>query len=118
MSAKVFTRLDPYVWRLTFKWARWRHRNKPRRWVVGRYFGKFNTFRNDHWVFGDRDSGGYLVKFAWTSIRRHVMVKGAASTDDPALAEYWAVDTAQQAPAGQLHARPARQAGRAVSAVR
>ena len=30
------------------------------------------------------------MKFAWTSINRHVMVKGAASPDDPALAEYWA----------------------------
>jgi RNA-directed DNA polymerase len=41
-------------------------------------------------VFGDRDSGGHLVKFAWTSISQHVMVKGAASPDDPALADYWA----------------------------
>jgi RNA-directed DNA polymerase len=40
-------------------------------------------------VFGDRDSGGHLVKFAWTSINRHVMVKGAASPDDPALADFW-----------------------------
>ncbi len=55
-----------------------------------RYFGKFNKFRNDHWVFGDRDSGAYLVKFSWTAIERHVPVKGAASPDDPALASYWA----------------------------
>ena len=64
--------------------------NKPKRWVVGRYFGKFNKFRNDRWVFGDRDSGAYLVKFSWTAIERHVPVKGAASPDDPALAGYWA----------------------------
>ena len=64
--------------------------NKPKRWIVGRYFGKFNKFRNDRWVFGDRDSGAYLVKFSWTGIRRHVPVKGAASPDDPALAGYWA----------------------------
>ena len=37
-------------------------------WIVGRYFGKFNKFRNDRWVFGDRDSGAYLVKFSWTGI--------------------------------------------------
>ena len=70
--------------------ARWRHSNKPKRWIVGRYFGKFNKFRNDHWVFGDRDTGAYLVKFSWTAIERHVPVKGAASPDDPALAAYWA----------------------------
>src|SRR5205814_6202729 len=66
------------------------HNNKPKRWIVGRYFGKFNKFRNDHWVFGDRDSGACLVKFSWTAIQRHVPVKGAASPDDPALASYWA----------------------------
>ena len=90
VSSEVFSSLDTYMWRLLYKWARWRHRNKPRRWVVTRYFGKFNKFRNDHWVFGDRDSGGYLVKFSWTGIERHVPVKGAASPDDPALASYWA----------------------------
>jgi RNA-directed DNA polymerase len=90
VSSRVFRSLDTYVWRLLYKWARWRHRNKPRRWIVARYFGKFSKFRNDHWVFGDRDSGGYLVKFSWTGIERHVPVKGWASPDDPAMAEYWA----------------------------
>jgi RNA-directed DNA polymerase len=90
VSSEVFSSLDTYVWRLLYKWARWRHKNKPRRWAVTRYFGKFNKFRNDHWVFGDRDSGAYLVKFSWTGIERHVPVKGAASPDDPALASYWA----------------------------
>ena len=90
VSSEVFGSLDTYVWKLLYKWARWRHQNKPRRWVVARYFGKYCKFRNDHWVFGDRDSGGYLVKFSWTGIERHVPVKGGASPDDPALASYWA----------------------------
>jgi RNA-directed DNA polymerase len=90
VSSEVFASLDHHVWSLLYKWSRWRHKNKPRRWVVARYFGKFNKFRNDRWVFGDRDSGGYLVKFSWTGIERHVPVKGAASPDDPALASYWA----------------------------
>jgi len=41
-------------------------------------------------VFGDRDTGRYLVKFAWTPIVRHRMVKGASSVDDPLLTGYWA----------------------------
>jgi RNA-directed DNA polymerase len=90
VSSKVFQSLDNYLWGLLYKWARWRHKNKPRTWIVARYFGKFNKFRNDRWVFGDRNSGAYLVKFSWTGIERHVMVKGAASPDDPALASYWA----------------------------
>jgi RNA-directed DNA polymerase len=46
--------------------------------------------RQDRWVFGDRDTGAYLAKFAWTKIVRHVPVHGWASPDDPALARYWA----------------------------
>jgi hypothetical protein len=42
------------------------------------------------WVLGDRDTGAYLTKFAWTKIVRHVPVRGGASPDDPALTEYWA----------------------------
>jgi RNA-directed DNA polymerase len=90
VSSRLFRWLDSYLWKLLYKWARWRHSNKPKRWIVGRYFGKFNKFRNDRWVFGDRDTGAYLVKFSWTAIERHVQVKGAASPDDPALASYWA----------------------------
>ena len=90
VSSRLFNGLDFYMWKLLYKWATWRHKNKPKHWIVGRYFGKFNKFRNDRWVFGDRDSGAYLVKFSWTAIQRHVPVKGRASPDDPALAEYWA----------------------------
>ena len=89
MSKHAYSLLDDYLWRLACKWADFSHPNKPRRWIVGRYFGKFNTFRNDHWVFGSRDSGAYLLKFAWTKIVRHLMVEGRASPDDPALAGYW-----------------------------
>jgi len=90
VSSRLFGSLDHYLWHLTYKWATWRHQNKPKRWIVGRYFGKYCKFRNDHWVFGDRDSGAYLVRFSWTAIERHVPVTGAASPDDPALARYWA----------------------------
>jgi RNA-directed DNA polymerase len=90
VSKEVFSSLDHYVWRLTYRWARRAHPNKSRRWAVARYFGTFNPSRRDRWVFGDRDSGRYLVKFSWTRIVRHQMVTGGASPDDPALAGYWA----------------------------
>jgi RNA-directed DNA polymerase len=90
VSARVFHALTEYLWKLTYKWACQSHPNKPKRWIVGRYFGKFNKFRNDRWVFGDRDTGAYLPKPAWTDIVRHTPVKGWASPDDPALAGYWA----------------------------
>ena len=90
VSTRVFAALTDYLWRLTYKWACWSHRNKPKHWIVGRYFRKFEKFRNDRWVFGDKDTGAYLPKPAWTDIVRHTLVKGGASPDDPALAGYWA----------------------------
>jgi RNA-directed DNA polymerase len=90
VSSRAFAALDTHVWRLTHKWAKYSHPNKPKDWVIARYFGTFNRSRRDRWVFGDRDSGAYLLKFAWTKIVRHQMVKGRASPDDPALADYWA----------------------------
>ena len=49
-------------------------------------------------MFGDRDTGAYLAKFAWTKIVRHVPVHGWASPDDPALARYWAAGGANGYP--------------------
>jgi RNA-directed DNA polymerase len=90
VSKHAFTTLDAYVWWLAFKWAVRSHRNKPKHWVRARYFGAFNAARRDNWVFGDRATGAYLTKFAWTKIVRHQMVDGFASPDDPKLAGYWA----------------------------
>ena len=90
VSSRLFDSLDAYMWKLLYKWSAWSHPNKPKDWIVGRYFGKHNRFRNDRWVFGAPGTSAYVTKFAWTGIVRHIMVKGAASPDDPALAEYWA----------------------------
>lgn len=57
---------------------------------MNRYFGEFNPTRGERWVFGSRETGHYLRKFAWTKIVRHQVVTGTASPDDPSLAEYWA----------------------------
>ena len=90
VSKRVFTSMDDHMWKLTYKWANYSHQNKPKTWIIHRYYGQFNPARLDRWVFGDRDSGAYLPKFAWTNIVRHYMVSGTASPDDPALAQYWA----------------------------
>jgi RNA-directed DNA polymerase len=90
VSNRVFSNLDAYMWRLTYRWARHTHPNKSKWWAVDRYFGQFNKASQNRWVFGDHASGLYLHKFSWTKIVRHVMVKGTASPDDPDLAQYWA----------------------------
>jgi RNA-directed DNA polymerase len=90
VSSTTFKALDQYLWALTYRWALLSHRNKSRPWVFARYFGKFNRSRQDRWVFGDRNSGAYLHRFAQTGIVRHQMVRYRASPDDPQLADYWA----------------------------
>ena len=89
VSSETFSALDDYMWTLTYKWTLFTHPNKPKAWIIPRYFGQFNKFRRDRWVFGDRESGAYIQKFAWTRIVRHWMVQGTASPDDPALTVYW-----------------------------
>ena len=90
VSSDAFHSLDTHLWRLTYKWAVYSHWNKPKSWIIPRYYGMFNNSRRDRWVFGDRQSDAYMQKFAWTRIVRHRMVKGTASPDDPTLVNYWA----------------------------
>ena len=98
VSSKVFNALDNYMWWLTYRWATHSHPMKSAKWITFRYYGRFNKFRNDRWVFGDpghplgeaNDKTVYMVKFAWTNIVRHVPVAGGASPDDPDLTDYWA----------------------------
>ena len=47
VSAEIFGSLDQYLWELTFKWARFSHANKPTRWIVSRYYDRFNKARQD-----------------------------------------------------------------------
>ena len=97
-SKKSFQSLDNYLWQQLYKWARRRHPKKSRRWVTARYFGQFNQHRRNRWVFGDRETGAYLHKYAWTKIVRHAPVPGRHSPYDPALAQFWADRRRNQKP--------------------
>lgn len=90
VSTETFQNLDGHLWRLPYKWACFRHNGRSKRWIVKRYFGQFHPARRDRWVFGDRDSGRYLIQFAWTKIIRHDLVKHDSSPDDATLTGYWA----------------------------
>jgi RNA-directed DNA polymerase len=100
VSKRAFSALDAHLWRLVYKWATFSHSNKSKRWIISRYFGKFNPARQDKWIFGSQDTGFYLRKFAWTPIVRHRMVAGTASPDDPCLTEYWAQRRRRSKPPG------------------
>jgi RNA-directed DNA polymerase len=89
VSSETFNKLDNWMFLRAGRHVRRAHPRKSNDWLAGRYWGKLNRERNDHWVFGDKRTGRYLLKFRWFKIERHVMVRGTASPDDPALREYW-----------------------------
>lgn len=89
VSTEVFSALDNKMFSWAYRYTSRTHPAKSWSWRRGRYFGRFNPQRRDRWVFGDKQTGQHLLKFAWFSIQRHAMVKGDCSPDDPDLAEYW-----------------------------
>lgn len=93
VSKQTFAALDHWMHRRAYRYARFMHPRKPWKWLKDRYWGKFAVSRRTTWVFGDRHTGAFLPKMAWTKIERHVMVKGKHSPDDPTLVEYWAMRT-------------------------
>jgi RNA-directed DNA polymerase len=89
VSKHTFETLDRWMLTRCARHVRSNHSRKGWRWCRKKYWGALNPKRADRWVFGDKSKGAYLLKLSWTPIRRHVLVKGAASPDDPALRGYW-----------------------------
>ncbi len=94
------------MYRRECRYAKRTHPNKSDKWRKQRYWGRLtlrlrsglrltrsaersNLERQDNWVFGNKDSGNYLLKFSWFNIERHTLIKGKASPDDPSLKSYW-----------------------------
>ncbi|NES23111.1 MAG: group II intron reverse transcriptase/maturase, partial [Symploca sp. SIO3E6] len=86
---QIFRKLDYWMSTRARRYAQRMHPKKSQGWRNYKYWGRFNKERNDHWVFGDKRSGQYLLKFSWFNVMRHTMVKGDASPDDPHLKVYW-----------------------------
>ncbi len=89
VSSREFSKLDHYLYTRQRRYVNWTHPKKSLRWKQRRYWGKLNLRRNDNWVFGDKKTGAYMLKFSWFNISRHVLVKGRSSPDDPQLRDYW-----------------------------
>ena len=94
VSKETFSYISYRVWQYLWRWAKRRHPNKNTTWVRKAYFKNINGTK---WRFactisehrGLVDKIYSLYPIAYTSIERHVKVKGEASPDDPSLKEYW-----------------------------
>ncbi len=88
-SSEIFGKLDTWMYLRGRRYAARMHPNKNQQWRHKRYWGRLNLERNDKWVFGNKQTGKHILKFSWFNIKRHPLVKGKASPDDPNLKEYW-----------------------------
>ncbi|BAZ46916.1 RNA-directed DNA polymerase (plasmid) [Chondrocystis sp. NIES-4102] len=89
VSSKIFSKLDDYLFLRQVRFVKRTHPKKKKKWTQNKYWGRLNLQRKDNWVFGDKESGNLMLKFSWTKIERHSLVKKRASPDDPSLQEYW-----------------------------
>jgi len=89
VASHTFNALDDWMFHREVRYVKRSHPSKSWGWTKRTYFGRYNPKRRDHWVFGDKRTGAYLLKFAWFPIERHILVRGTASPDDPQLRDYW-----------------------------
>jgi len=94
VASKAFHNLDNYLFLLQWRWARWEHQKRSRRWRRTRYWGRV-TNRADIWTFHGQKS--HMRKHSWTPIKRHVLVERFACVDDPDREGYWAARKAMEA---------------------
>ncbi len=97
VASDVFAGMDHFMLGREMRYVRRTHRRKSNSWRKARYWGKLHPKRNDRWVFGNTQTGAYLMKFKWFKIERHILVRGTASPDDPHLRGYWAARYAARA---------------------
>jgi len=90
VASATFRLLDEWMYDRAYRYLKRRHPRKPWYWLKQRYWGRLNPMRQSTWVFGDKATGQYLLQLGWFPIERHVLIRGNASPDDPALHQYWA----------------------------
>jgi len=90
VASATFHELDHYMTTRELRYAKRMHPTKSYAWRKARYWGQLNPQKGDTWVFGNEQTGSYLLLFRWFKIERHVLVTGTASPDDPHLRDYWA----------------------------
>jgi RNA-directed DNA polymerase len=93
VSKETFSYISHRLWQYLWRWAKRRHPNKNTKWVRKRYF---KTIKGNRWTFActtsdrrGKEKELALYQIAYTTIERHIKVKGDASLDDPSLKEYW-----------------------------
>src|SRR5262245_6044671 len=86
LCGETFAKLDNFVWRRVYRWAKRRHSDKTGRWITDRYFPHR---KGDSWRFTDPVTGKQLLQVREAvKVQRYLKVKGEANPFDPAWAAY------------------------------
>ncbi|WP_193199784.1 group II intron maturase-specific domain-containing protein [Nostoc sp. MG11] len=72
VSSETFTKLDKWMFHREYRYAQRTHPTKNWNWCQKKYWGRLDLERQDNWVFGDKQTGKYLLKFSWFKINRHI----------------------------------------------
>ena len=97
MSKETFSRIDAIIWHLCFRWAKRRHPNKSKGWVLEQYFKPIKGRSYRFSGFEKQEDGTLqqqtLLIMAYTPIRRHVKILQSAHPYDRKYDEYFEVRT-------------------------
>ena len=87
ICTETFAKLDSFVWRRVYRWAKHRHPEKTGRWITQRYFPHQ---RGESWRFTDPTSGKQLIRVQEVvKPQRHIKIKGDANPFDPQWEAYF-----------------------------
>jgi RNA-directed DNA polymerase len=87
ICGETFTKLDNFVWRRVYRWAKRRHSDKTGCWITDRYFPHH---KGEAWRFTDPTTGKQLIRVQEAvRAQRYLKVKGAANPFDPEWEAYF-----------------------------
>lgn len=89
VSSEIFNKLDRFIYHRCYRFARRTHPHKSHGWLREKYWGISPLYPQSSFSFMDKTNGNTMLKMNSFNIKRHVMVKGKSSPDDPELREYW-----------------------------
>src|SRR5919109_5063273 len=87
ICSETFARLDRFVWRRLYRWAKRRHPDKTGRWNAERYFPHQP---GEAWRFTDPLTGKQVIRVQEAvKPQRYLKVKGEANPFDPVWEGYF-----------------------------
>ena len=88
ISARTFSVVDGKLWNQLYYWAKKRHPNKSKRWVLRKYFQK-SVYRKSHFI--DKETDEKLFLLSTIPIKRFIKVNNQYRVYDgnPETLKYW-----------------------------